>query len=283
MRKGNIQSIFSSFVIKNLILLFFVIILPLIIGPAYSQIESILSVTIANSSYVEGDTVVISGKVTTIILDNPVVLQIFNPARNLIEIAQLDVAQDGSYTHTIIAQGPLWKSEGEYVVRATYGGGNIAEARFEFATETVDSDNIKIFEVDAGSSGTFDVEYKIRGGEIQDIIIDPQIFALIVIIESNGDGAITVDLPRTSIDAIKSDGTDDQFIILIDGQEVRYQESKDEIARAITIDFEQGDSDIEIIGTQVIPEFGAIAPLIFAMAIILPLVATKRMNQIFRI
>ena len=283
MRKGNIQSIFSSFVIKNLILLFFVITLPLVIGPAYSQIESILSVTTANSSYAEGDIIVISGKVTTIILENPVTLQIFNPANNLIHIAQRDVAKDGSFIDTIFAKGKFWKTEGEYVVRATYGGGNVAETRFEFVTETVDSDDIKIFEVDAGSLGTFDVEYKIRGGEIQDIIIDPMSFALIVIIESNGSGAITVDLLREAIDAKKSDGTDDQFIILIDGQEVRYQENKDEISRSITIDFEEGDSDIEIIGTQIIPEFGVIAPLIFAMAIILPLVVTKRMNQIFRI
>ena len=36
------------------------------------------------------------------------------------------------------------------------------------------------FEVDAGSNGTFDVEYTIKGGTIKDMIVDSDIFAIIV-------------------------------------------------------------------------------------------------------
>ena len=38
--------------------------------------------------------------------------------------------------------------------------------------------------------------------------------------------------------------------------------------RTISIDFENGTSEIEIIGTQVIPEFGTIAMIVLAVAII---------------
>ncbi|KAG2476704.1 MAG: conserved exported protein of unknown function [Nitrosopumilales archaeon] len=258
---------------------FFVIILFFFTTPSFAQ-EPILSVNVSNDSFEEGDTIVISGKVSIIILETPVTIQIFNEG-NLIEIAQIVVAQDGSFTHTILAEGQLWQNEGNYTVRAAYGEGNIAEASFEFFKQIAITDTSEFFEVDAGSSGTFDVEYIIRGGTVKDMIVDPEIFALIVIIESTGDGSLTLDLPRVSIDATKSDGSDDLFIILIDGIEVIYDESiTNEKTRTITIQFEQGDSDIEVIGTFIIPEFGTIASLILAVSIISVIIlsAKKKMQ-----
>jgi len=218
---------------------------------SFSQ-ESILSVNVSNNSFEEGETIVISGKVSTITLDSKVTIQIFNEG-NLIEIAQIVVAQDGSFTHTLIAQGPQWQDEGNYTVRASYGEGNIAEANFEFFKRLVIADISDFFEVDAGSSGTFDVEYTIRGGTVKDMIIDRENFGLVVIIESTSDGSITLDLPRESIDAKKSNGSDDLFIVLIDGIEVIYDEAiTNENTRTITIQFEDRDSDIKVIGTFIV-------------------------------
>jgi len=259
---------------------FFVIILFFFATPSFAQ-ESLISVNVSNNSFEEGETIVISGKVSTIILETPVTIQIFNEG-NLIEIAQIVVAQDGSFTHTIIAQGPQWQTEGAYTVRASYGEGNISEANFEFFKQLAIIDTSDFFEVDAGRSGTFDVEYVIRGGTIKDMIVDAEIFALIVILESEGDGSLTLDLPRVSIDAKKSNGSDDLFIILIDGIEVIYDEAiTNENTRTITIQFEEGDSDIEIIGTFIIPEFGTMASLILAFSIISVIIlSTKKKTQI---
>ena len=251
-------------------------------NPAFAQSEAILSVATSENTYDEGDTVVISGQVTTVILDTPITIQIFH-GTTLVEIAQLQVGQDGSFTHTILAEGPLWSNDGEYIVRASYTQGNVAEVSFDFISKQTVPTATNIFEVDAGSSGTFDVEYTIRGGVVVDMLVDSNIFALIVIIQSDDDGVLTVELPRDSIDAIKSDGSDDTFIILIDGVEVPYQEVLTKSTyRAITIEFEGGDSDIEIIGTFVIPEFGTIAFMILAVAIISTIIITKK-NQLIRI
>jgi predicted secreted protein with PEFG-CTERM motif len=109
------------------------------------------------------------------------------------------------------------------------------------------------------------------------MVVDPDIFAIIVQIESPDEGTITLDLPREFIGAEKQDGKDDTFIILIDGIEVPYQESQtSEKSRVITIEFEEGDSDIEIIGTFVIPEFGAIASLVLAISMISLILVSKR-------
>ncbi len=139
-----------------------------------------------------------------------------------------------------------------------------------------------IFEVEKpDQSGTFDIEYIIRGGNVTDIIVDQEFFELIVLIEPKSDGAITLALPRTAIDAKQSDGKDDIFIILIDGVEVPFTETQNDAnTRTITIEFEEIDSDIEIIGTFVIPEFGTIASLVLAVSIISIIIISSKRNLV---
>jgi len=234
---------------------------------AFAQTEELISVKTSEKSYEEGDTIVVSGNVTSIILDLPVTLQVFHKV-NLVEIAQLIVAQDGKFTHTISAEGPLWKNEGEYTIRVSYTT-SVVETYFDFFSKQSVIETTNIFEVDAGSYGTFDVDYTIRGGTVKNMLVDTDIFALIVIIDSESDGSITLDLPRISIDSKKSDNTDDTFLVFIDGAEVRPEEtSTTQTSRILKIEFEEGDSDIEIIGTFVVPEFGSIAILILFLAII---------------
>ena len=250
----------------------------LIVFTGHAFAQSIISVETDQSSYKEGETIVISGKVSTIIADTPVTMQLFS-GDNLVDIAQITVAEDGSYSHTVRAEGPLWSKAGEYTVRVSFGEGNIAEDQFNFLSKTEISET-STFEVDAGSHGTFDVKYTIEGGIVKDMLIDEKIFALIIIIESTDAGSISLEIPRYALDAKKQDGEDDIFIIIIDGIEAPYQESiTDSDSRVITINFEQGDSDIEIIGTTIIPEFGTIAMMILTIGIITTIVVTKNRFQ----
>ena len=131
----------------------------------------------------------------------------------MIEIAQIQVSKDGNYSHTIIAEGQLWKNQGEYIVKVTYGEGNIAESTFGYTPKSAIIDTTDIFEVDAGNSGTFDIPYAIRGGTLVDISIDENIFGLIVKIDASDEGKIVLDLPRKFIDAEKQNGKDEIFII----------------------------------------------------------------------
>jgi predicted secreted protein with PEFG-CTERM motif len=248
-------------------------------GTVFAQ-ESLISVQSDDNNYDEGDTIVISGQVITVIFGTPATLQLFSEG-NLVDIAQITIAEDGSYSHTVIAEGPLWKKAGDYVIRVSYGEGNIAESNFSYTPKSSVKETTTNFEVDAGSNGTFDVEYTIKGATIKDIVVDSDIFALIVQIESTDDGTITLELPREFIGAEKQDGKDDTFIILIDGIEVAYLESVvHSESRVITINFEEGDSDIEIIGTYVIPEFGAIVMMVLIVGIMITIVVNKNKFQI---
>ena len=234
---------------------------------------------IAKEFYKQGDAIVISGKVDAVLEKTPIIIQIFYNT-NIVNIAQVEVSQDGSYTHTVIADGIYWKNDGKYTVKATYGvSGNVYESSFDFQTKAKANDTSQIFEVKAGDTGTFDVPYTMLGGTIKDIIVDPQILGFIVTIQTDSDGTLTLDLGRQWIDAKTAVGEDDSFIIYIDGSEVQYQESADADSRTITIQFQEGDSDIEIIGTQVIPEFGPIAVIVLVLAITLTIsISTKKMS-----
>lgn len=251
------------------------------ISPAFSQASSLIKVQVSDSSFEEGQTIVISGEITTIIADTPVTIQIFYK-ENLIEVAQLQVAQDGSFTHTVSAQGRQWQQEGEYIIRATYGEGNIAEANFNFFKKLPDP-SINFEVTKPGEIGTFDIVYVIRGGTVKDIIVDEKFLEIIVLIETETNGAITLDLPRSAIDAKTNDGKDDSWIVLIDGMETNYEEETQTESRIITINFEEGDSDIEIIGTFVVPEFGTFTYLVLATSIIPIFIISSRKNLVRRI
>jgi len=250
--------------------------------PGFSQ--PLLEMTLSEEVYFEGDIIVISGKVSVVIQETPVTIQIIrlgeNGEESIVEIRQIEVAQDGTFSETVKALGPQWRSEGEYVVRAFYGIDNIADVYFDFYKKEQGAS--LIFEVEKpDQSGTFDIQYLIIGGNVTDILVDQEFFELIVLIEPKSDGAITLELPRTAIDAKKSDGTDDIFIILIDGVEVPFTETQNDAnTRTIIIKFEETDSDIEIIGTFVIPEFGTIASLVLAVSIISIIIISSKRNLV---
>ena len=271
--------------ISHVLVLFLIVSSPVLYNFAMAQ--ECTNVCVAKPFYKEGEAVIISGKVDAVLENTPLLIQVFREA-NRVHIAQVDVAQDGTFTYSLIADGPYFKTDGKYVVQASYGvTGNVFETSFDFQTTETGTNPTQIFEVRAGDSGTFDVPYTINGGTIKDIIVDPAILGLIVTIQADDDGSLTLDLGREWIDAKTGPdgktGEDDKYIIYIDGLEVPYQESSVRPeSRLITIQFQEGDSDIEIIGTYVVPEFGPIAILILVVAITSVMILVRK-NSLLRI
>ncbi len=257
-----------------LVIVFFIF--SIICIPSFAQVATPLpptaasvTVTTDKSSYIVGDTITISGAVKSIVPNTPLTIQIFDPNSNLVQVAQISVSNDGTYTDTINAEGILWKVNGAYMVKVQYGLPNVsAQTTFNFTAFSTPVSNL--FQVkDPNSQQTFGVNYTINGGTVKDMTIDVQSISLIVSINSTSDGSITLQIPRTLVDAKMNNGQDDSFIVLIDGAEVKPQsEEANSNYRTLTVPFLQGDQDIEIIGTQIVPEFGPIAALVLAIAII---------------
>lgn len=257
------------------------ILLTISAGAAFAQ-ESLISVKTDDSHYDEGDTIVVSGAVTTVISNTPVTMQIHLDG-TIKDIAQIVVAQDGSYSHTILAEGAYWNERGDYTIRVLYGSGNSAEAQFTYSPITVVVPTTDSFEVDAGNYGTFDVEYTIVGGAVDHMEVDSENLGVLVQIRTTDDeGSITLSLPREFIGAQKEDRSDEEYIVLIDGIPTSYTESTGQSgSRVIKMNFQDGDSDVLIIGTYVVPEFGTseIAMIILGAGIIAVVLVARNKFQ----
>ncbi len=269
-------------VFVNVKIFFIIILLGFSSYQAFAQSDEIpfLTVQTDDNHYDEGDTVVISGQLATVIVDTPIILQLWHEG-NLIDAAQFIPAQDGSYSHTVIAEKPLWRVQGEYLIRVSHGEGNIAETTIEFTPKQEFLETTDSFEVEIPNGGTFDVEYTIKGGAVKDMILEPDNYTLRILLDSPDEGTISLKLPRESIDAAKPNGQDETFIILIDNIQFLYEETETTAQiRLITINFQEEDSEIEIIGTKVIPEFGLIATLILVSGIVMSIGFAKNKFQI---
>lgn len=243
------------------------------VAPAFAQIVDAITVTTDQESYNDGDLISITGQVRERLSGYPVTLQIIAANGNLVTVEQLDVSEDSTYGTEIAAGGALWRSQGEYTIKVLYGTDTrTAETTFEFSGSTGTAPSGKTFPVT--DNPELLIGYSITGGRI--VSIDPDIDAksLIVTIEPTSDdgGQVKLMIPREVIDAKNGvdgkSGEDLDFFVLVDGSEVDFDETTTASVRTLTIPFEGDSSQIEIIGTWVIPEFGAMAAIILAVAII---------------
>jgi len=257
--------------------------LTLTISMIFQAAEAVDEVTLSTSNdiYYDGDYVVVFGNVGTFFENLPITIQIYHET-NLISVAQVPVAKDGTFVSSFYATGTKWKDEGSYTIRAQYTSTQIAEITFEFFSQAIDKSSA-VFPVNIPNSGTFDVGYTVRGGEVKAIVMNQDRYSLVIETTITSNGNMILKLPRGSFDA-QNDGTDTTFIILISKQnnvaadfmQVEYEEiavSSD--YRTIRIPLEEGDKWIEVIGTYVIPEFGSIVVIILVVAVSSAIIISK--------
>lgn len=242
------------------------------IVPALAQVfEDAITVATDQDSYDDGDIITVTGLVRERLSGYPVTLQVISANGNLVTVEQLDVSDDKTYGIDITAGGALWKSAGTYTIKVLYGTETrTAETTFEFSGSTGGpTPSGKSIAVEGTD---FLINYSIRGGKVISIVPSLPDKSLIITIETTNDGELTVTLPRGLIDAKLGpdgmSGEDDVFFVLVDGAEVDFDETTTSEDRTLTIPFEDGTTEIEIIGTFVIPEFGAMAAIILAVAIV---------------
>ena len=240
-----------------------------------------MSLSSNNAIYYTEDYIVIFGEVDTVFEDVPVTIQIYHESA-LIDVAQVQVAKDGTFASTFNAVGHQWRDEGTYSARAFYTQTITSEITFEFFNQIIDESHA-VFPVQIPNSGTFDVGYTIRGGEVKDIEMDSERYSIIIETTMDSNGNLILKLPRESFDS-QSDGVDETFIILV-SKENSYSENTEQIVyeeiatgpdyRNIRIPLEEGDKWVEVIGTYVIPEFGSIVVIILIVGVTSVVIISK--------
>ena len=97
---------------------------------------SIITIETDSSSYVEGELIIVSGSVSDFRESDPytnfdVTIRLIAPNNNIVSISQVSL-DDGFYSTSILAQGPLWKIDGDYTVSVSQGSDRNASTTFTF-------------------------------------------------------------------------------------------------------------------------------------------------------
>jgi predicted secreted protein with PEFG-CTERM motif len=121
---------------------------------------------------------------------------------------------------------------------------------------------------DPQSGKPYSANYVLTGATITNSSINDNDTSLLMNLNSSSDGNLTITLPRTLIDA-KFEGGDDQFVVLVDGSDQDFVEHPTTSTdRTITVSFPAGTNEIEIVGSQVVPEFGEMSFVVLVIAIL---------------
>ena len=195
------------------------------------------------------------------------------PFNNIVKIDQIKVQSDRTFSTTLSTAGELWKYDGTYSIKVTYGSQEITDSTLIQLTggaTITPSTGVECGPNDIVASGQC-VPFSLTGGSVSSAMFSSATNSLIINISSFNDGMITV---NPSTDAIRG-----IFMILVDGEEWDDVEIN---GNEVTVSFPAGTEEIEIIGTFAIPEFGTIAALILAVAIIsiIAVTAKTRLNVI---
>ena len=250
--------------------------------PSIAAVEDPISVSTSRDIYYEDDIIIVFGKVTAILNELPVTIQLYHED-SLIAVDQVEIALDGTFATDFRAKGNFWKEDGTYIVRAFYTPEKIAEKTFQFFKK-LSGGTSSLFPVDIPNSGSFELGYSIIGGEVSDIILNQDNYSILTEINADSNGNLVLKLPRENIESKTNDGMDEIFIILIsktgldseDFVEVQFEEIETgPDFRTVRIQFEEDDRWIKVIGTYVIPEFGTIVTMILLIAVTTTIVMYK--------
>ena len=251
------------------------------LGTAHAQ----TGLTVAAES-TDGNTVTISGNIGTTATGQPLLLQVYNPngaAYRIDQIPAADIGADGSYTYELKVGGNLGIN-GEYDVRATYSGVT-RETTFNF-TGGEDGEDGWLEIMLVVDDKEYPIQYMIEGGTLEELTGDFDTKTITAVVGSdvtgNDTGEVKLRLPRNITDSVdEATGDDTPFVVFVDGEDVT-EESTDDMGtdvRELAIPFFENSETVEIVGTYLAPEFGAIAAIVLAVAIVGIIVATSRSGK----
>jgi len=216
-----------------------------------------VSVWTDRQSYDHNDMITVKGQVANVASGYPVTLTVVSPLNSIITVAQLVVSDDGKFETTLNTGGAMWKYDGTYTIKVQYGDNKSDKAFVELTGGTVTSTPSIECGVDQVALADKCMKYSITGGKVTGGSVNTNDNSIIIRLSANNDGTLTINPSKDIINGI--------FMVLVDNEEwddVQISGNK------VTVMFPAGTEKIEVIGTFVVPEFGTIAVMILAVAII---------------
>jgi len=210
-----------------------------------------------------------------------IIVKSTNPP-GIVQIDQISVNSDGDFSTMIETANVIMKKDGTYLIYAQYVNAEITVS--VELTDAIEAANIGTAVTGTAVTGTDAIGpsgesfYKFGEGQIEyDITCNatPAFFgnadddSIVIYLDSTDDGILTITLHEELIKPFE-DGT---FAVIADNQEM---EDYTQVGNTLTIPCMAGTEKIEIHGSWAIPEFGVIAAMILAVAIISIIMVTAK-------
>jgi len=243
--------------------------------------NDILYVLTDSDTYDHDSKIRITGNVGNLRDGAQLTVVVTGPNGNLVTVDQFAPNSNGDYSMMIDTSSKFMKYDGTYKIKVQYDDNDIIvrttvelvgglELGSLSSHDEHEHGGIEMFDV------TSELSFNASSGEVHAIMANPFDSTLVITmhdVEDDGELSITL-----SDDVIEPFG-DGGFFILVNGEENHDYEQN---GNFVIIPYEAGTSTIEIIGVSVVPEFGAIAGLVLAVAIIsiIVLSAKTRLNVI---
>jgi predicted secreted protein with PEFG-CTERM motif len=268
--------------------LFVAVVISILAGTGLaSQAFAATTITIETDKnvYDHTDTIMITGTVFPVDQNEvPVTIMLVNQYTSIVEINQLVVNSNGSWSGQIVLnpENHLQSEDGVYEIRAQYGSTKITTSiELTNVVETSEGVGTEVVTPVTGTTVTGpsgESFYKLGAGQIEyDMTCNatPGFFAnadddsIVIYLDPTDDGIITVTLHEDLIKPFE-DGT---FVVIVNNQEMQ---DFTQVGNTLTIPCMVGTEKIEIHGSWAIPEFGVIAAMILAVAIVSIIVITAK-------
>ena len=246
---------------------------------------TVITIETDKDVYDHASTIILTGNVDPVDLrGSEVTIMCKSPGgMGVCGIYQLSVNSDGNFSVSINTATFLMKKDGIYEFQANYSGLADVTVSVELtnAIETSETGTAVIGTAvtGTGEAGTDEGSfYKLAPGQIEyDITCNasPAFFAnadddsIVILLDATDDGILTITLHDELIKPF-DDGT---FVVIVDNQ---VMQDFTQIGNTLTIPCLAGTEKIEIHGSWAIPEFGVIAAMILAVAIVSIIVVTAK-------
>ena len=232
-----------------------------------------------SDTYDHNSVIEIDGKVSNTARGTDVTVVVTGPM-GIVQIDQVAISSDGSFSTTINTASAMMKYDGEYKIKATYGTQDLMRVQYVNLVGGIEAGSMAGHADEHHHEEVFDlaseVDYSISGGDVHGVTANVNGNSLVVSIHDAEDGGeLTITLPSDVITPF-NDGT---FFVLVNDEE---SDDASQDGNTITVPFDADAETIEIIGTHVVPEFGTIAAIILAVAItsIIAISAKTKLNLI---
>ena len=235
-----------------------------------------IDISTYSDTYDHDSTISITGQVSTVRAGAAVAIVVSGPM-GIVSVDQVTTSADGSFSSSVVTGSNLMKYDGEYKIKATYGDKSIndtvlvtLEGGIAAGSMSGGDDHHEEGHHEAAEAYdlTDDVSTSISGGHVESVTAGNN--SVVIAIHDAEDGG---ELTLTVASDVLTPFDDGSYFVLVDGEE---SDDASQDGNTVTIPLEYGVESIEVIGTHVVPEFGTIAAIVLAVAIIAIIAVTSK-------